>query len=126
MTAELVSAISLYGPKPEPLRDLLATIQGTAAAHLGAAFAGKVEREATPARADVEHPLSRAYLQLGRYVSLLVELGAVKVVAAVIEVGAGILTVLVEEQLVQLVRQVIMVGCVLPGARYRIVLTQPT
>jgi hypothetical protein len=39
VTAELVSAISLYGPKPEPLRDLLATIQGTAAAHLGAAFA---------------------------------------------------------------------------------------
>jgi hypothetical protein len=38
MTAELVSAISLYGPKPEPLRDLLATIQRTAAAHLGAAF----------------------------------------------------------------------------------------
>jgi hypothetical protein len=38
MTAELVSAISLYGPKPEPLRTVLTSIQGTAAAHLGAAF----------------------------------------------------------------------------------------
>jgi len=38
MTAELVSAISLYGPKPEPLRSLLASIQGTAAAHLGTGF----------------------------------------------------------------------------------------
>ena len=38
MTAELVSAISLYGPKPEPLRTVLASIQGTAAAHLGAEF----------------------------------------------------------------------------------------
>ena len=38
MTAELVSAISLYGSKPEALRTLLASIQGTAAAHLGASF----------------------------------------------------------------------------------------
>jgi hypothetical protein len=38
MTAELVSAISLYGPKPDPLRTVLASIQGTAAAHLGAGF----------------------------------------------------------------------------------------
>ncbi len=38
VTPELVSAISLYGPKPEPLRNLLASIQGTAAARLGTAF----------------------------------------------------------------------------------------
>jgi hypothetical protein len=38
VTPELVSAISLYGPKPEPLRNLLASIQGTAADRLGAAF----------------------------------------------------------------------------------------
>jgi hypothetical protein len=38
MTAELVSAVSLHGTKPEPLRRLLASVQGTAAAHLGAAF----------------------------------------------------------------------------------------
>jgi hypothetical protein len=38
MTAELVSAISLYGRKPEPLRNLLASVQAAAVAHLGPAF----------------------------------------------------------------------------------------
>jgi hypothetical protein len=38
VTPELVSAISLYGAKPGPLRNLLASIQGTAAARLGTAF----------------------------------------------------------------------------------------
>jgi hypothetical protein len=39
VTPELVSAVSLYGPKPGPLRSLLASVQEAAAEHLGAAFA---------------------------------------------------------------------------------------
>src|SRR5215813_8023061 len=42
--------------------------------HVGAAFAREVERKAPPARANVEYPLSRADQQLGRNMSLLVEL----------------------------------------------------
>src|SRR6516164_5574661 len=68
--------------------------------HVGAAFGREEERETAPARADVEHPLSGADQQLGRNMSLLMELGGVEVVAAIIEVGTGILTVLVEEQFV--------------------------
>ena len=68
--------------------------------HVGAAFAREEERKAAPARADVEHPLSRADQQLGRNMSFLTELGGVEIVAANIEVGTGIMTVLVEEQFV--------------------------
>src|SRR5271170_7721553 len=65
--------------------------------HVGAAFAREVERETTPARADVEHPLSWPDQQLGRNVALLVELSAVEVVGGITEVSAGILKVLIEE-----------------------------
>ena len=93
--------------------------------YVGAAFAGKIERQTAPARADVEHLLPRADQQLCRDMALLIELRGIEILDPIVKIGAGILTVLVEKKLVQLVRQIVVVRYILPGARERVVLMNP-
>ena len=54
-------------------------------------------------RADVEHALPGLEQQLGRDVPLLVELRLLERLVAGLEVGAGILAVAIEEEVVELV-----------------------
>ena len=68
--------------------------------------------------------MSRAQQQLCRDVPLLVLLRGVEIVLRRAEIRAGILPVAVEEQLVELVRQIVVVGDVAARARDRIVLVQ--
>jgi hypothetical protein len=71
------------------------------AEHVDVVMAVQIEREAAPAAADVEHLHARLEVQLGGDVRLLVELGLLEAVRRVAIIGAGILPVLVEEQLVE-------------------------
>jgi len=56
--------------------------------------------------------------------ALFVELCGLEMVCAVAEIGAGILPVPVKEQLIELVRQIIVMSCVPPGTRDRVVLVR--
>ncbi len=93
--------------------------------HVRAAFTGKIEREAAPAGADIEHLVSRADQQLCRDVPPLVQLRGVEIVRIAAEIGAGILTVLVEEQIVEPIGQIVVMGYVPAGTAQRIVLVEP-
>ena len=77
------------------------------AEHVDVVMAVQVEREPAPAAADVEHLHARLEVQLAGDVRLLVELGLLEAVRGVEIVGAGILPVLVEEQLVEPPGQVV-------------------
>src|SRR3546814_1737510 len=70
--------------------------------------------EAAPAGADVEQLQARPVeQQLGRQVPLLVRLRLIQALLAAAEVGAGILAVGVEEEVVELAGKVVVVGDVL-------------
>ena len=74
---------------------------------------GEVEAEPAPARADVEHPLAGLDGKLGGEVALLGELGLLEV-RALGEVGAGILPVAIEEEVVDGAVDVVVVRHVAP------------
>ena len=95
------------------------------AGDLDIAFLGEIEREPAPAAADIEDALSGLEQQLGGEMALLVELRRLEIVVGPAEIGAGILPVLVEEELVEPLREVIVMGDVLARAMHRIVLLQP-
>ena len=71
------------------------------AGDLDVAVLGEIEAEPAPAGADVEHPLSRLERELGGDVALLGELRVLQRRDAVLEVGAGILQVVVEEERIE-------------------------
>ena len=76
----------------------------------------QIERHPAPAAADVEHALPRLERELGGDMRLLVGLRLLEAVAGVGEVSAAILLVVVEEEFVELVLEVVMVGDVAPRA----------
>ena len=80
------------------------------AGHVDAELLGEVQAHAAPARADVEHLLAGLQQQLGGDVALLVELGLLERLLAGLEVGAGILPVAVEEEIVELAVEVVVMG----------------
>ena len=71
------------------------------AEHVDVVMAVEIQREPAPAAADVEHLHAGLQVQLGGDVRLLVELGLLEAVRRVAIIGAGILPVLVEEELVE-------------------------
>ena len=85
------------------------------AGDVGAGDAGEVERHAAPAAADVEDAGAGADEELGGDQALLGELGLVERHVGPLEVGAGILHVAVEEEAVEPLVEVVVVGDV--GAR---------
>ena len=117
-----VHAVGEAGRSGAALRHFELFLRQGQSGHLGAAFAGEIECEPAPARADVEHLLPRAQQQLGRDMPLLVGLRCLEVVLRRLEIGAGILAVAVEEQFVELVGQIVMVLDVAPRAVNRVVL----
>ena len=74
------------------------------AGHVDAELLAEEQAHAAPARADVQHLLAGLQQHLGGDVLLLVELGLLERLLAGLEVGAGILPVAVEEEVVELVR----------------------
>ena len=75
----------------------------------------QVERRPAPAAADVEHALAGLQIELGGDMRLLVGLGLFEAVGGIGEVGAAVLPVVVEEEVVELVADVVMVGDVAPA-----------
>ena len=73
----------------------------------------QVARETAPAGADVEHLHSRLQVQLRCDEPALVALCGFKRLALIAEVGAGVEQLLVEEQLVERVAEIVVVGDVL-------------
>ena len=71
------------------------------AEHVDVVMAVQIQSEPAPAAADVEHLHAGLEVQLGGDMRLLVELGLLEAVRGVAEIGAGILAVLVEEELVE-------------------------
>ena len=87
------------------------------AEHVDLEVLGEIEAEPAPARADVEHVLAGLDPQLGGDVALLGELRLLERHVRALEIGAGILHVLVEEEPVELAGQIVVVLHVAPGAR---------
>src|SRR5689334_18980642 len=108
-----------------PRRELMLLDREGQTGHIGAAFGRKVECETTPAGTDVEDLLPGPDQQLCCEVLFFVELSGIQVLGLVSEIAAGILPVPIEKQLVELVRQVVVMSDVLSGARQRIVLMNP-
>ena len=75
-----------------------------------------MKREAAPAAADIEHPEPRRQAELGRDMGHLVELGLLDRVGEIGEIAAAILEVGVEEEAVEVVADVVMVGDVVARA----------
>ena len=69
--------------------------------------------------------MTRLQHQFGGNVTLLVRLGDFEVVVAIDKIGAGVLLVGVEEEVVKLPREIVVMGRVLAGAAGRVVLVNP-
>jgi hypothetical protein len=113
-------------PSPRPLsrqRELFFRERNSGDA--GAADFGKVEPEAAPARADVEHARIRPREKLRGEVSLLGELCVVKRLFGMLEIGAAVLPVGIEEEGVELPVEIVMVGNIAARAGGRVELRQP-
>lgn len=81
----------------------------------GAADLREVERETAPAAADVENARTRPHEQLCRDQPLLGQLRLVKGQVGARKIGAGILHVFVEEETVEPLVEIVVVGHVEPG-----------
>ena len=89
-------------------------------------MAREIQAHAAPAAADVQRLQPRSVEgQLGGDMALLGELRLVEPGAGPVEIGAGILPVDVEEQVVELRRQIVVVLDVPPRALRRVVLDNP-
>jgi hypothetical protein len=86
--------------------------------------AGKVKAEPAPSAADVEHPMPRLQQQLVGDVLPLGLLGFFQAYAGAGEVGAGILLVAIEEEPVDPVVDVIVVGHIAPRLEQVVALEQ--
>ena len=71
---------------------------------------GNIHRHAAPAGADFQHALARLGHQLGGYVPFFRDLRFIETDAGRIEIGAGILPVLIEEKIEQLGAQIVMMS----------------
>ena len=74
----------------------------------------QIERHPAPAAADVEHPLPRLQMEFRGDMRLLVGLRLIEAVRRIGEIGAAILAVDVEEEVVESIVQIIMMGDVAP------------
>src|SRR5215469_15645007 len=92
------------------------------ARHIGPAFGSEIKRKSAPARPDIEHALTGADQQLCRDVLLFKKLGGIEILRAVAKIGARILAISVEEQLVELIRKIVMMSRIRLGPVTRIVL----
>ena len=108
-----------------PLGDAVLLLREGHAGHVDIGDSREIESEPAPSGADIEHPLARSKPEFRREVAFLVFLGLFQRVVVVGEVGARILPVLVEEEVVKRVRQVVMVGHVAPRPADGVVLLQP-
>jgi hypothetical protein len=95
------------------------------AGDLSSAGFGKIEAEATPAGTDVEHFHARFDCQFGSEVALLGELCVLKGGLLLLEIGAGVLAVTIEEQIIERAREIIVMGDVGFGFADRVVLVEP-
>src|SRR3546814_20853677 len=77
----------------------------------------EIKRHAAPAAAYVQHALTRLQVELGGDVGLLVGLRLIEAVGRIGEISAAILPVGVEEEIVEPVRQIVMMGNVLQIGR---------
>ncbi len=84
----------------------------------------EIEAETAPARADIEHALAGIEQELRGDMPFLRQLRLFEGRVRVVEIGAGILPVAVEEEGVEAPVEVVMVGDVPPGA-FRVVLAAP-
>ena len=99
-------------------RELLAR-QGDAR-DFGAADAGEIKREAAPAAADIKHAIALFDHQLGGDMALLCELRFVERRGAVLEIGAGILQVVVEKEFVEPAVEIVMMRHIAACAHRRV------
>ena len=106
-------------------RDVVLLLRQGDAGHVDAVLLAEEQAHAAPARADVEHLLAGHQQHLRGDVLLLVELGLLERLVAVLEVGAGILPVAVEEEIVELAVEVVVVRHVALRLADRIVLFDP-
>jgi hypothetical protein len=83
----------------------------------GAGDRGEIEREASPAAADVEYPLSAPHEEFRRDVALLRELGGIERRVAVLVVRAAVLPVGVEEEVVDPAVEIVVVAGIAARAR---------
>jgi hypothetical protein len=90
------------------------------AEHVDIGGAVQIQRHAAPSAADVEHPLPRCERQLGRDMRLLVGLRALQRHRRIGEIGAAILAIGVEEEIVQSIRQIVMMRHVAPRRAQRV------
>src|SRR3546814_7281381 len=81
--------------------------------HIDVGDAVEIKRHAAPAAAYVQHALTRLQVELGGDVGLLVGLRLIEAVGRIGEISAAILPVGVEEEIVEPVRQIVMMGNVL-------------
>ncbi len=84
---------------------------------VGAGPGGDGQRHAPPAAADVQHPLPGSEVELGGDVALLGRLRLLQSHVRPLEIGAGILQVLIEEPAIEVERQVVVVRNVAPCGR---------
>ncbi len=82
----------------------------------------QIEAEPAPAGADVEHRLAGLQPELGGDVALLGGLRLVERHVGLLEIGAGILHVLVEEEPVEVARQVVVALHVAARARVAVLI----
>ena len=84
----------------------------------------EVERQAAKPAADVERRCAVLRQELGGEVALLRGLRVVERLAGIFEIGAGILPVGVEEEVVQALVEVVVAGDIAPGAPPVVALVQ--
>jgi hypothetical protein len=86
----------------------------------------EIEGKAAPTAADVEHSQPVAEIELGREVALLGGLSLIQRHPFLLEIGAGILAVAVEEQLIKAAVEAIVILDIALRAGLRIELVEPT
>ena len=104
------------------VRQLVLFFRQRHAGDVGATGFREIEAKAAPARADVENLHAGLDVELGGEMALLGQLRVFQRAVIGLEIGAGILPVAVEEEVVELARQIVMVGDVVLGLADRIVL----
>ena len=98
-------------------RDLQLLLAQRHPEHIDVGDAVEIERGPAPAAADVEHALAGLEIELGGDMRLLVRLRLVEAVGGIGEVSAAVLAIVIEEQGIELVRQVVMMRHVAPRSR---------
>ena len=86
------------------------------AGHLGSCDPGEIEPHAAKTAADVERRRAVLRQELGGDVALLRHLRVVERLAGIFEIGAAVLAVRIEEEIVETRVEVIVAGDVAPGA----------